>query len=154
MLDSQWSQSVTSGLTNTYQCEALKRPLKKKKSHPSLILKLKCHLCFCIIRSNTPGAITHCIMADLVYHLTAVPVLGSSPQIASPILFNWGFVRSPILSTHAAAVVRHSFQVYQPNVSRVSGEILLTHLFCYWQIGKESNSCLEWVMCVDNPHWL
>lgn len=90
-------------------------------------------------------------MADLVYHLTAVPVLGSSPQIASLILLNWGFVRSPILSTHAAAVVSHSFQVCQPNLSRVRGEILLTHLFCYSQISKESNSCLEWVMWVDNP---
>lgn len=54
----------------------------------------------------------HCIMADLVYHLTAVPVLGSSPPslfshntACSPILFDWDLVRSPILSPHLEADV-------------------------------------------------
>lgn len=90
----------------------------------------------------------YCITADLVYHLTAVPILGSSPPDlfshntdCSPITLDWDLVRVP-LSAHVEADVRHASEMRQPNAPEVMGEVRLTQLT---QISKKSNTHLECV---------
>lgn len=63
----------------------------------------------------------YCIMADLAYHLTAVPIFGSSPPDlfshnidCSPIILDRDLVRVPF-SAHVEADVRRASQVCQPN---------------------------------------
>lgn len=76
----------------------------------------------------------YCIMADLAYHLTAVPILGSSPSDllshntdCSPIILDWDLVRVP-LSAPVEADVRHSSQVCQSNATGFIRDVHLTQM--------------------------